>query len=225
MKIFFFCLLPFLLVGQSLKKESIILEIGKPFFYDVTGEKKSLTAGISYLNKFSETFAYEAFYHYAQSNNYPSFYNSKMELEEYYLQEFKDGADDINLYYDSLWSSIYAHFLGGRIHYSFVNSEKFFFSFNVGMGLYIGKSSNNIFENLTITQEMDRVISLDVRKEMETITTPFFAPGIQAAYSFTTTYSAGIKIDFYTLYTSNEQLQTPVLGEHYNLALSLGYNF
>ena len=178
MKHLLFLLFPFIGFSQLQNKQMVTIEAGVPFFNDLTSNNRDFTLGTSYLNRFSESFSYEVFYHFARSSEFPEFYGNQQETLNFYNELLPEVSEDPSeLVFYSLWQKINAHFLGARIHYSFINSNRWYLSFNLGGGICNGKSSYNSLDELIISTDTGNITAYSEILTNKTETKFFFSPG------------------------------------------------
>ncbi|WP_442846647.1 hypothetical protein [Leeuwenhoekiella sp. H156] len=221
-----FLLLPLFTFGQIVNKQLINIEIGVPFFNDLTSNNKEYTLGVAYINRFSESFSFETFYHFASSSEFPEFYGNQQETLNFYNELLPEVSEDpSSLAFYSLWHKINAHFLGVRIHYSFINSNRWYLSFNIGGGLYNGKSSYNSLDELIFSTEIGKITAYSEILTTKTETKFFFSPSIHTFYRFHKKLHIGLNFDLYSIPIKSGVTDIPVSGDHYNVSLTLGHSF
>ena len=223
---YLFLLLPLLSFSQINNKHLIEIELGVPFFNDISSNDKDYTLGTAYVNRFSESFSYEVFYHFARSSQFPEFYGNQQKTLNFYNELLPEVSEDpSSLVFYSLWHKINAHFLGSRIHYSFINSNRWYLSFNIGGGVYSGRSSYNSLDELIVSTETGKITAYSEILTTKTETKFFFSPGIHTFYRFYRKLHIGLNFDLYSIPKKSGLTDIPVSGDHYNISLTLGHSF
>ena len=108
------------------QNESIYLSLGKPWYPDKVNNLNNFSIGLNYQNRFAQSFAFDTYLEYAQSNDFPSFFKNTNELNN-----FLNNQTYNNIHFNSLWSKINSVNIGAKLNYLFVNNEKFLFNFNL----------------------------------------------------------------------------------------------
>lgn len=202
------------------QNESVYLSIGKPWYSDKINNLNNFSLGVNYQNKFSQSFAFEIVFEYAQSNNYPHYYKNSMKLNQFLINQ---KFDDIFL--NSQWSKINDFNLGGKICYLFVNNDRFLFDFNAGFGFLLSKSSNHNLQTWTFIEETGQIISYENSINSDNYNEFYYSFGLQFQYSFYKDYFIGLN-PYLFLPLDNEKTQSiPVFPSRYSLTLNFGKKF
>lgn len=207
---------------EKIEKQIVYVGIGKPRFTDKEHDLRNYALSVNYQNRFAESFAIEGFYTYAQSDNYPSFINNPQQLDQ-----FLRGQKYYDILFNSLWSDIYTHSIGAKIHFSFVNNKRFFFSFNFSGGIIFSKSSSFILNSFGFDSQTGSIINYTNEFLKDTDTQIFYGPGLQFQYTLPKNYIIGIEA---TGYFSKQKekggiITIPVISNYYNLSILFGKKF
>jgi hypothetical protein len=220
MRKLFFVLTLLLSVSSFSQKKSVYLSLGKPWFPDKDSNLRNFSIGVNYQNKFSQSFAFDIALDYAQSDNFPSFYNNGNELNDFLLnQKYND------IYANSLWSKITTINLGGKLNYLFVNNNKFVFSFNVGFGYSLTESSLHNLKEWTYNAESGEILSYENETISDNLNTFNYSLGIQFQYTFYKNYFIGINPYYLNTIGENKVNTIPVYPNFYNLTFIIGKKF
>lgn len=224
MKYFTFILILFLNPTYSQQTESknkfFNLYTGKPWFPDKDYNLHNFSIGMGFQNRFSESFAYEGYYTFSQSNNYPNFFDNKTTLNGYLLSQ-----KDYDIVFNSLWSDVYVHNLGLKIHYAFINNPKWFFSFNLAGGFSFSKSSKHEILNWTYNEEDGQMLAYENTVLKDKLSNFYFSPGVQVSHLIYKEYHLGLDFSFVNVPDTDKTLSAPVLPLYYNASLILGKKF
>jgi hypothetical protein len=204
------------------KKQFFFIGIGKPWFPDKDHNLKNYTLSINYQNRFAESFALEGFYTYAQSNNYPSFINNPQQLDQFLRAQKRN-----DILFNSFWSEIYTHSIGAKIHFSFVNNKKFFFSFNFSSGMMFSKSSIHNVLSFEYNQQTGAIINYTNEFLKDTDAQIFYGPGLQFQYTLPSNYIIGLEAMGYFARQKEKNgiITIPVITNYYNLSILVGKKF
>jgi len=207
---------------EKKEKQVFFIGIGKPWFPDKDYNLRNYTLSINYQNRFSESFALEGFYIYAQSNNYPSFINNPQQLDQFLRSQKRN-----DILFNLFWSDIYTHSIGAKIHFSFVNNKKFFFSFNFSSGMVFSKSSIHNVVSLEYNQQTGAIINYTNEFLRDTDTQIFYGPGLQFQYTLPRNYIIGLEAMGYFARQKekNRIITIPVITNYYNLSILVGKKF
>lgn len=129
-----FYLALFLLLSNAImysqEIENLSFSLGKPIFSESSQESENFSLGLNYQNRFSNSFAFDVFYTYAQVDNLPKFIDDPQRIEE----EILGLNGDFEAFFSADWSRIRNHSIGSKFHFLFVNNDKWSFSLFGGLG-------------------------------------------------------------------------------------------
>jgi len=204
------------------KKQILFIGAGSPVFMDKDRALNNYAFSINYQNRFSESFALDGFYSYAQSNNYPGFINNSQQLDQF-LRNLKNSE----IFERTLWSSIYTHSIGAKIHYSFVNNNKFYFSFSYSGGIIFSKSSIFNLKSIEYNPATGSILNYTDEISKDTDTQLFYGPGLSFQYTLPKNYIVGFEATGYFAKQkeSGGLITIPVITDYYNLSILFGKKF
>ncbi len=209
---------------EKVEKQIVFVGIGKPLITDINiyQSKRNYSLSINYQYRFSDSFALEGFYAYAQSNNYPSFINNSQQLDQF-LKSQKQNE----IYENSLWSDIYNHSLGAKIHFSFVNNKKIYFSFNLSGGMLFSKSSIFSLSSIQFNHQTGEIVNYTSEIIKDTESQIFHGLGLQFQYTLSKNYIIGIETAGYfsKQKEKNGIITIPVISNYYNASILFGKKF
>jgi len=208
-------------IDSKINKQLIYVSLGKPIFTTGYSSKTDYCVSLNYQNRFSKSFALEGFYTFANSNNFPSFFDNPVELDTYLRSQI-----DFDIFSNSLWAKISVHSIGAKIHYAFINNDKWFFSFNLSGGVFFSKSSDHLLESWGTDSE-GRILRYTNSIRKGNISGLFYEPSLQLQRTFRQQYLIGLKLGAHLIReTDNMTVENaPVLPIYYNLSLLLGKHF
>jgi len=223
-KLFLLCI--FLFAQKSNAQENanqnFSLTLGKPIFSEATQDAQNFSVGFNYQNRFSNFFAFDVFYTYAQVSNLPSYIDDPQRLN----QEILSLTGSLSAFFATDWSRIRNHSLGSKIHFLFVNNEKWSFSLFGGFGYNFSNSKQHVLLNNTFDQETLQIISFENEIETESYNNFFGMYGLQTHYSFYKKYIIGLEVSFLSAFMDNETWDSiNRLPNYYNFSLMLGFKF
>lgn len=213
-------LLPFISSSQETKNQSVSLGFGLPWNPNIVENKRNYNFIINYQNKFAEVFTYEVFAQYSMISSFPGFFENKNELDR-----FITSQEVFEAFRNTWWDEINTFSFGGKIHYSFVNNSKFFFSIYLGAGIYNSNSTTaelNIYEaapNQGLIKEFDFTLP------EENYTGLFYMPGIHFNYNVYKDYIIGLDFNLHRNFDNDKTDQLPVTPSFYGANLSIGKKF
>ncbi|MBN2639429.1 MAG: hypothetical protein JXR65_10150 [Bacteroidales bacterium] len=217
-------LLPFFVFISSFvlaQNQSIYFSIGKPSFPDVFKNEKNISFGVHYQNRFSESFAYEVDYQYAQSDSYPDFFSDSHELNSYLLSQHS-----WDIFSNSLWSKIQSHSIGIKLDYLFVNNQEFLFGFNLGLGYLFSSSSLYDVYHWSYYVETGEIISYESETENGNMNKFYYSLGIQFQYTFYKKFLIGIRPEYLMPFErSKVYVGVPLIPNYFNLSITFGKRF
>ncbi|MFN3554484.1 MAG: hypothetical protein ACK4VN_00815 [Bacteroidales bacterium] len=199
---------------------SVSIGVGKTVIPSLWGGMKrnpSLVVGCR--KQFYPSFAFEAFYQYAQNDNFPTFFNNQDQLHEAILM------GDL---FDSVWEEIYLHSIGIKAHFVLSGKGRWFFSVYLGGGAFNSFSSyHSLTEALFVGDQMVDYENLHVKRNNVGV---FHMPGLLLNYQVYGNWSLGCDLSLFRfidfkrrgLYTTYDY---PVLPQFYSALLSLGFKF
>ncbi|WP_019037490.1 hypothetical protein [Psychroflexus tropicus] len=209
-------------VSQNTLNQNFSLTLGKPIFSESSQDAKNFSAGINYQNRFSNSFAFDVFYTYAQVSNLPDYIDDAEQLE----QEILGLSGGLNLFFETDWSRIRNHSLGSKIHFLFVNSDTWSFSVFGGFGYNFSSSKQHVLLNTTFDEETLEIISFENEVETENYNSFFGIYGLQTHYNFYKNYLIGFEVSFLSAFTGEDDFDTlNRLPDYYNFNLILGFKF
>lgn len=207
---------------QNSLKENLSITLGKPIFSESTQDSNNFSAGINYQNRFSNSFAFDVFYTYAQVSNLPDYIDDSEQLE----QEILGLSGGLSAFFETDWSRIRNHSLGSKIHFLFVNSDTWSFSVFGGFGYNFSSSKQHVLLNTTFDDETLEIMSFENEVESENYDSFFGIYGLQAHYNFYKNYLIGVEASFLSAFTDDETFDTiNRLPDYYNFSLLLGFKF
>lgn len=192
--------------------------IGKNAFTSSWEYQRNPSFTVGYSKQYFKSFAFEAFYQYAQNNNFPDFFDDPNKLHSFMLTGgFWDDS--------ATWDEIYHHSLGIKTHFVLSGGERLYFSTYLAVGAYTSWSS---FHRRTEARFSDNQMleykTEHIKKRNNGL---FYMPGLQVNYQIFRKYFLGIDlcllqfIDFENrgLYTTYD---FPVIPNYYNASLTFG---
>lgn len=192
--------------------------IGKNAFMDTWKYQRNPSFTVGYRKQYFKSFAFEAFYQYAQNNNFPDFFDDPNKLHSFILTGgFWDDS--------ATWDEIYHHSLGIKSHFVLSGGERLYFSTYLAVGAYTSWSS---FHRRTEARFSDNQMleykTEHIKKRNNGL---FYMPGLQLNYQIFRKYFLGFDLSLFLfidlenldLYTSYDY---PVLPEYYNASLTFG---
>jgi len=222
---------PLFLFAQPDKKHAIILTTGLvDVFYEE--RKNNFSVGLTYQYRPFRAFAFDGFYLYSQSNSYPSFFNDKNRLHDYILSR------NINNF-TWIWSEVYTHSIGLRVHYSIISTNKWHLSLNFAFGGFFSKSSYQSFKYWSWHPTTGQIIDYELADmEQGSVFDTFVSPGLNLHFNFYKNFIIGINPGlFYSgIETGTEgywnglpviiPIETvPVIPDFINLSIMVGKKF
>lgn len=206
---------------QSQENKNLSVSFGKPFFSESSQDVNNISLGINYQNRFSNSFAIDVFYTYAQVNNLPEFIDNPQRLEEEIL-----NYNANNIFFSTDWSRIRNHSLGSKLHFLFVNNNKWSFSLFGGFGYNFSKSKKHMILSFSYDLETLQTLSFENEITAENFNSFFGTYGLQTHYSFFKNYLIGLEVSFLSALVNNQTFpDLNKLPDYYNINLLLGYKF
>jgi len=203
------------------KKHEIFLSKGALTFTDKYVNDNKFSLGTHYLNKTFNSFSFEGYLEYAQSNNLPNFVDNKSQLEVFVKSKTKD-----NIVESTSWSSIRYLGLGTRVHYTFVNNNKFFFSFFGGIGYHYYNSKLFLIREYFYKKDTGQIIDFESELISEKDSSFFTTLGLRFTYAIQKKYTVGILANYHaTLVNDANFSNILLLTNNYNLAFTIGKQF
>lgn len=216
--LFFF--LPLLATSQETKNQSISIGFGKPWHPDIIDSQKNLNFSINYQNKFAEVFAYEIFAQYALISSFPDFFKNENELDKFITnQEVFEAIGN------TWWDEIKTFSFGGKIHYSFVNNSRFFFSIYVGAGIYTSNSKTADLHIIDSEPNLGLVKDFDFMIPEENYTGVYYMPGIHFNYNIYKDFIIGLDFNLHRNLDNEKTDLLPVIPSFYGANLTIGKKF
>ncbi len=176
--------------------------------------------GINYQNRFAASFGFEILLEYSKSNDFPSFYNDPVALNEFLL-----NLQHPDIIFVSNWSKITNINFGTRLNYLFVNNKKFLFNFHGGIGYLFSQSSSNLIKEVSYNDETNQVLSYKNSTNFERLDAFYYSLGLQFQYTLHKDYFIGITPYFFNPIDDRIILTNPVYPSHYNLTFNIGKKF
>ncbi len=202
------------------QKQSIYLSLGKPWFPDKVNNLNNYSLGLNYQNRFSQSFAFDTYIEYAQSNDFPCFYENASELNTFLMSQTYN-----NIHFNSLWSEINSINIGTKLNYLFVNNDKFIFNFNLGIGHLFTYSKSHVVKNWTYNFDTGEILAYENETISDNLNTFYYTLGLQFQYTFYKEYFIGIS-PYYLMSIGEKKINTiPVYPNYYNLTLNIGKKF
>lgn len=203
------------------QKQEVFLSLGKATFTDKFKNTGNFSIGAHYLNKTFSSFGFEGYLEYNQSNNLPELVNNTNQLDV-----FIKNLTIENIIGETLWSNINYFGLGTRVHYTFVNKERFFFSFFGGIGYHFSESKVFVLSRFSHTQNTGQITDFDssIKKEKESA---FFTTiGLRFTYAIQKKYTVGVILNYHSMLLNDENFsKILLLTNNYNLGLTIGKQF
>jgi hypothetical protein len=202
------------------QKQSIYLTVGKPWYPDKVNNLNNYSLGLNYQNRFSQSFGFDTYIEYAQSNDFPSFSENASELNTFLMSQTYN-----NIHFNSLWSEINSINIGAKLNYLFVNNEKFLFNFNLGIGHLFTYSKSHVVNNWTYNFDTGEILAYENETISDNLNTFYYTLGLQFQYTFYKEYFIGIN-SYYLMPIGEKKINTiPVYPNYYNLTLNIGKKF
>lgn len=202
-------------------KTSLSFGIGKTAFTSSWEYQRNPSFMVGYRKQYFKSFAFEAFYQYAQNNNFPDFFNDPDKLHSFILTGgFWDDS--------ATWDQIYHHSLGLKTHFVLSGGERLYFSTYLAVGAYTSWSSLHYrTEARFLGNQMLDYKTEHLKKRNNGL---FYMPGLQMNYKIFQNYFLGFDLNlFQFIDLENRDLYTaydfPVMPEYYNAALVFGIKF
>ncbi|TXD53557.1 MULTISPECIES: hypothetical protein [unclassified Polaribacter] len=206
---------------QAQNKQELFLSVGKPTFEDKWINKKNFSIGTHYLHKTFKSFSFEGYLEYAQSNNLPSFLDNPLSLDKFIKNQTTASIRE-----NTLWSKINYVAFGTKVHYTFINTDNFFFSFFGGLGYQFSNSEIFTLSRFGFIQDTGEITEFDssIRKESEK---SFFTTiGLRFSYAIQKKYTLGLVANLHRPIISEAALvNAPLITTNYNLGITLGKQF
>lgn len=203
------------------QKQEVFLSFGKPTFNEKARNQNNFSIGTHYIHKTFKSFSFEGYFEYAQSNNMPIFINDISSLDEFIKNETRFTVRS-----NTLWSKINYFAIGSKVHYTFINTDNFFFSFFGGLGYQFSNSEIFILNRFDYIQSTSEITNFDseIRKQNEN---SFFTTiGLRFSYALQKKYTIGLVANLHSQIISDTIiLNAPLLTTNYNLAITLGKQF
>lgn len=185
-----FILSTIVVFAQENKERSWFIGLGKPYFpNNFNSSENSISFSLGFKKELSDSFSLETLYTYAKADDLPDFYNNSEVLDQYLLNGGVLGFTD--------WCNIQNHFIGAGIHFSFVNNEKWFFSFKLNGGMVYSKSNTFFVSEFSYDPVTAEILWYKSEKLHEQLTTFYFEPGFQTHYSIYKDYFIGMDLGMY----------------------------
>lgn len=215
--------------AENHPRNAMFITLGKPLHYNLL-----VGADCPYLRNFSFSAHYktklfgflsiEPFYMFARSNNFPRFFDDEQKRHDYIM------STNRNIFPLHKWERVYTHSIGLRLHYNFVDNDRWFFSFNVAGGLLTTESSYfEVYASFIYYPPPFRVFSYETSSKMNVRHSGFFyMPGIQLRRYLMNNFFVGV--DFYLQYFPwRDDFATrkgmPAMPHNWNFGLILGRSF
>lgn len=213
-------IVPYSVFSQPAKKNIVFLSVGKVKFTDVDN-KNNFFVGVNYQNRFSNFFAWEIYYEYGQSRFTPSH-------TDVYIRNLNWNNADESLMVAQNIHFIYNNVLGAKIHASFVNNEKWFFSINIGVGYHFTQSGYFSLKEITTGIDGDYIILKDYHGDWikKIVTRPVYRLGLQMHYTILKDWIVGFdanltkQIDNIEVYINH-----PPIMDNYKVGIIVGKKF
>lgn len=206
---------------QAQNKQELFLSAGKPTFNDKEINKNNYSIGAHFIHKTFKSFSFEGYLEYAQSNNMPSFVNDATSLDKFIKNETR-----FTIISNTLWSNINYFALGFKVHYTFINTDNFFFSFFGGLGYHFSNSEIFTLNRFGYIQDTGEVTDFDstISKESENL---FYTTiGLRFSYAIQKKYTIGLVANLHNPIIGDIALiNAPVITTNYNLGITIGKQF
>jgi len=217
----YFCFLLLLIpFTANCQKESFFISVGKPWFPDKDSNSGNFSVGLNYQNNFSGFFTYGFFLEYAQSNDFPDFIDTPLQLNDYLSSQF---YDDIFLY--SQWSKVQNYIVGSRVSCLLINKNRLTFSFDLGFGFLFSKSALHFVNHWRYEENTGQVTYYESSISSDKMSTPFYSLGFQLHYTVHKKYFVGINPHFFMPIDEKHVNTIPVYPNYYNITLNIGKKF
>ncbi len=217
----FLLVLPLFMFAQPDKKHAIILTTGLvDYFYEEN--KNNFSAGLTYQYRPFKAFAFDGFYPYSQSNSNPGFFYDKNKLHDYILSQNVNN-------FTPIWSEVYTHLLGLRVHYSIINTNKWHLSLNFAHGVSFSKSSYQGYKYWSWHPTTGQIIDYELADgRIGSIWGDFTSPGLQLLINVFKDFIFGISrslVYFKTNKTTEILNSVPVWPDFINFSIMVGKIF
>ncbi len=225
--LFLFCIIGFAGIARGESTDDYVpyttlsFGIGKNAFTDSWDYQRNSSFMVGCRKQYFKSFAFEAFYQYAQNNNFPDFFDDPDKLHTFILD---GGFWDFN----STWDEVYNHSLGLKTHFVLSGSGRWYVSAYLAGGAYTSWSSYHTHtEAVYWDDQMVEYTREHIKKRNNGL---FYMPGLQVNYQIYGKYYLGLDLGLFRfidlesldLYTSYDY---PVLPEYYNASLTFGIKF
>ena len=212
-------LIPLLGTPQESKDHTVSLVYGKPWHPEIINVQENFNFSINYQNRFAVVFAFEIFVQYARINSFPEFSKNEKELNNFII-----GQQVTEAIGNTWWDEMNTFSMGSKIHYSFVNNSKFFFSIYLGAGIY--NSTSKSAELNSIQRGINgEVVSFEFTIPEDNYTGIFYMPGLHFNYNFYKSYIIGLDFNLHRNLDNDKTYQLPVIPSYYGANLSIGKKF
>jgi hypothetical protein len=114
---------------------------------------------------------------------------------------------------------------GGKIHYSFVNNSKFFFSIYLGAGLYNSTSKTAQLNVYEAAPNQGLIRKFDFTLPRENYTGIFYMPGIHFNYNIYRDYIVGLDFNLHRNVDNETTDSLPVTPSFFGANLTIGKRF
>lgn len=215
-----FFILPFISLSQEIKKESFSVGFGKPWHPDIIDTHRNFNFSINFQNKFTKVFAYEIFAQYTVISSFPDFFENDKKLDN-----FIKNQEVIQAIGNTWWDEMKTFSFGGKIHYSFINNSKFFFSIYVGAGIYNSTSKTALLNILDSEPNQGMIREFYFTLPQENYTGFYYMPGIHFNYNIYKDFIVGIDLNLHRNFDNNKTDWLPVIPSFYGANFTIGKKF
>lgn len=203
------------------KKQEVFLSLGKPAFTDKEINKNNYSVGVHYLHKTFNSFSVEGYLEYSQSNNMPSFVNDSEALDQFIKNETISSVIS-----NTLWSGINYFALGSKVHYTFINTDNFFFSFFGGLGYHFSNSEIFTLNRFGFIPDTGEITEFESTISKESENSFFTTIGLRFSYTLQKKYTIGLFANLHNPIIDDVSLiNAPLITTNYNLGITIGKQF
>jgi hypothetical protein len=205
---------------KAQNNQEVFLSLGKPSFNEKDKNKNNYSIGAHYIHKTFKSFSFEGYFEYAQDKNMPSFINDSAALDQFIKTQTRASIIE-----NTLWSNIHYFALGSKVHYTFINTDNFIFSFFGGLGYHFSNSEIFTLNRFGAIQDTGEIIEFDstIRKESEN---SFFTTiGLRFSYAIQKKYTIGLVANLHNPIIDGVIINGPEVTTNYNLGITIGKQF
>lgn len=210
----FFCAIVHAQETNILKRESVLLTIGKPLITSAWSLENNSLVELGYKKTLGKDFAYEMFINRTYSNATKPFFNNNQALIDY--------LNTTNEIFFN-WDKIETYALGAKGHFFFINKPKAEFSFFTGLGVYTSTSEQQSQRSASFRFDNGEITEVETDFKKETTTRAFVMPGLSFRYWVWKKVALGINVITFFEIHDKEVFTVPVQANFYSIALSLSY--